>query len=144
LEDLEARGDPIMREVLRREGRLIAASVLRQQDRWLILSTTQPILRLRSGTRLTSQDGRISAVVVTLHARTDTTFLLVRVTRGIRAASALQQGSSQDWMDTAVFRGRFISGADATWFADIPAAQALAPLPVPADLPAFARRLRQP
>ena len=132
-----------MREVRRREGRVIAATTLRRQDRWLILATTQPVLRLRSGTRLYSEDGRIDAVVATIHARTGKTVLLVRVTRGIRAAAALPLGSSLDWFDTGVFRGRTAGGAT-TRLAGIPPAAALPPLSVPADLLAFARRLRQP
>jgi hypothetical protein len=144
LSDLECRSDPVMREVRRREGRVIFATTLRRQDRRLILATTQPVLRLRSGTWLATTDGRIDTVVETLHARGDRTILVVRVTRGIRAAAALPLGSSREWSDTAVFRGRFISGTDATRFADLPAAQDLSPLPVPADLVRFARGLRQP
>jgi hypothetical protein len=143
LEDLEARGDPIVREVLRREGRLILATLLRRQDRWLILATTQLVLRLRSGTRLSTEDGRIGAVVVSIHVQSGKTILLVRVTRGIRAAAALPLGSSQDWFDSGVFRGRTAGGSAATRLAGIPSAKALEPLSVPADLLAFTRSLRQ-
>jgi hypothetical protein len=144
LEDLEARGDPIMREVLRREGRVIAATMLRRQDRWLILSTTQAVLRLRPGTRLTTGDGRIAVVVATIHARRGKTVLLMRVTRGIRAAAALPLSSSQDWFDTGAFRGRTAGGSAVTRLASIPPAEVLPSLPVPADLLTFARSLRQP
>jgi hypothetical protein len=143
LEDLEARGDPIMREILRREGRVILATTLRRQDRCLVLGTTQAVLRLRSGTRLSTEDGRVRVVVATLHAQMGRTVLLVRVTRGIRTATALPVGSSQDWFDTGVFRGRTAGGA-VTRLAGIPPAEALPPLPVPPDLVRFARSLRQP
>jgi hypothetical protein len=143
LEDLEARGDPIVQEVLRREGRLILATILRRQDRWLILATTQLVLRLRSGTRLSTEDGRIGAVVVSIHVQSGKTILLVRATRGIRAAAALPLGSSQDWFDTGVFRGRTAGGSAVTRLAGIPSAKALEPLSVPADLLAFTRSLRQ-
>jgi hypothetical protein len=129
LEDLEARGDPIMREVLRREGRVIEATTLRHQDRWLVLGTTQPVLRLRSGTRLTSEDGRIGAVVATLHARTGTTVLLAHVTRGIRVAATLPVGSTQDWFDTGVFRGRTAGGSAITRLVGIPPAEGCRPCP---------------
>jgi hypothetical protein len=143
LEALEARGDSVMREVLRREGRVISATTLRRQDRWLLLGTTQPVLRVRSGTRLSTEDGRIGGVVVTIHAQTGKTVLLVRVTQGIRAAAALPGGSSQDWFDTGVFRGRTAGGA-VTRLAGIPPAEVLPPLSVPTDLLAFARGLLQP
>lgn len=144
LEDLEARGDPIVREVLRREGRVIAAAMGRRQDRWLLLVTTQSVLRLRPGTRLTTEDSRMCAVVVTIHARRGKTVLLVRVTRGIRAAAALPLGSSQDWFDTGVFQGRRAGGSAIHRLAGIPLAETLPPLAVPTDLLAFARSLRQP
>jgi hypothetical protein len=141
LEDLDARGDPIMREVLRREGRVIEAATLRRRDRWLILRTTQAVLRLRPGTRLTSGDARIVGVVMSIRASQGKTVLLVRVTRGIRAATALPLGSSHDWFDTGVFRGRTAGGA-VTRLAGIPPAEALPPLSVPADLLAFTVSLR--
>jgi hypothetical protein len=144
LEDLEARGDPIVREVLRREGRVIEATLLRRQDRWLVLGTTQPVLRLRSGTRLSSEDGRIGAVVATIHARKGKTVLLAHVTRGLRAATALPVGSSQDWFDTGAFRGRTARGSAVTRLAGIPPAAVVPPLSVPPDLVHYARSLRQP
>jgi hypothetical protein len=143
LEDLDARGDPIMREVLRREGRVIEATTLRRRDRLLILATTQPVLRLRSGSRLTTDDGRVSGVVTSIHARKGKTVLVVRVARGIRAAAALPLGSSLDWFDTGVFRGRTAGRSAVTRLAGIPPAEALPPLPVPADLVRFASSLRQ-
>jgi hypothetical protein len=143
LEDLEARGDPVVRELLRREGRVIEATTVRRQDRWLILGTTQHMLRLRPGTRLSTEDDRIGAVVATMHAHKGKTFLVVRVTRGIRAAAALPIGSSQDWFDTGVFRGRTAGGSAVTQLVGIPPAEALPPLPVPADLLCYARGLRQ-
>jgi hypothetical protein len=144
LEDVDARGDPVVREVLRREGRVIAAATVRHQDRWLLLATTQPVLRLRSGTRLTIDDGRISAVVAAIHVQRGKTVLLVRMTRGIRAAAALPLAGSHDWFDTGAFRERTAGGSAVTRLAGIPPAVALPPLVVPPDLVGFARSLRQP
>jgi hypothetical protein len=109
-----------------------------------MLATTQPVLRLRSGTRLTSEEGRISAIVTATQFQRGKTVLLVRVTRGMRAAAALPLGGSHDWFDTGAFWGRTAGRSAVTRLAGIPPAAALSPLAVPPDLLTYARSLRQP
>ena len=61
LADLEARGDGVVREMLRLEGRVIAATTLRvwapkrRGQEWrILLETSQGMLRIRRGTKLKS------------------------------------------------------------------------------------------
>jgi hypothetical protein len=143
LEDLEARGDPVVRELLRREGRVVSGTVLRIDKPWLILATTQPVLRLRPGTRLTTADARIETVVETIHAQPNRTLVLVRVTRGLRALGALAPGWRADWFDTVTYSGK-PAGPHLIHLPGLPPAQSLPPLTVPLDLLGFAHRLRRP
>jgi hypothetical protein len=148
LEDLDARGDPVQRALLRREGRVLATTILRarpgaQGQPVRILSyTDQPVLRIRPGTRLTTADARVTVIVEIIRHRPGGTLLLLRVTSGIRAARALPTNQVIDWFDTVIFAGK--PGGTASHLPGIPLAVLVRTLPVSGSLLHVARRLRQP
>jgi hypothetical protein len=132
LEDLEARGDLICREILRREGRVIAATVLRvrlpqktRQPTRILLHTTQPVLRIRPGTRLTTGDARVVAIVELIRHRPGGAYLLLRVTSGARAARLLPLGQVVDLFDTVHLAGRPRAGTHTS----LPGIPPAAPVP---------------
>lgn len=109
VEDLNARGDKIERERLRQEGRVIRATVLKRARRRrgtacrLVLGTTQEIRRFRNGTKLKTEDNAIEGTVEVIRHTAGQVLFIVRVTRGMTSARALEQGSELDWFDTVVF-----------------------------------------
>jgi hypothetical protein len=136
LEDLEARGEPVVREALRREGRVIAATVLRvrlpqktHQPTRILLHTTQPVMRIRLGTRLKTGDARVVGIVELIRHRSGGAYLLLRVTSGVRAARLLPPGQVVDLLDTVHFAGRPRSGKHAA-LPTIPPAAPVPPLVV--------------
>jgi hypothetical protein len=152
LEDLEARGDAIIREALREEGRVVAATTLRVrtsrtpgQDTRILLATAQPVLRIRRGTKLKTRDGAVEAVVDQLRYRISSpTLILLRVTRGTRAARSLTIGGGGDWFDTVLFQGRQPGSGQTARLDAIPVAAAPVPqVPASGDLLRIARELRR-
>jgi hypothetical protein len=129
-EDLNVRGDPVWREISRREGRVVSASVRRARGRTLLLRTGLGPRRLRVGTRVKDEQDRVEGVVAAIRPDDAGAWISVRVTRGKTAS--LPVGEGVDWLDTVVFRGRSprVSGADA--FAGAPPGGLPAPSPGPA------------
>jgi hypothetical protein len=113
LEDLEARGDAVCREMLREQGRVVAATTTlvrlgkgAANPTKILVRTTQSVLRIRPGTRLKTEDGRVEAIVRRIHwyrSVPGTTAFLLHVTKGKRAAAELPIGQSCDWFDTVIF-----------------------------------------
>jgi hypothetical protein len=148
LEDVDARGDPVQRDLLRRQGRVLATTILRVrpgalgQPVRILLHTGQPVLRIRPGTRLTTEDARVTAVVDVIRHRPGGALLVLRVTSGVRAARALPTNQVLDWFDTVIFAGR--PGGTGSHLPGIPPAVPVQPIPVSGSLLPLARRLRRP
>jgi hypothetical protein len=149
LENLEARGDAVVRELLRLEGRVVAATTLRvwapkkRGQGWRILiRTSQKLLRIRRGTRLSTADGRVEATVEAMRGQSGSRLLLLRVTKGKKSATALT-GTVADWCDTVVFQGRSESGPTPR-LDTIPLPNPVSQIPVTGNLLRTAMRLRQP
>ena len=150
LEDLEARGDPICREILRREGRVIAATLLRvrlpqkkRQPTRILLHTAQPVLRIRPATRLTTGDARVVGIVEIIRHRPGGAYLLLRVTSGARAARLLPTGQVVDFFDTVHFAGRPRAGKY-TLLPGIPPAAPVPQLVISGRVPSRIPRLGRP
>jgi hypothetical protein len=148
LEDLDTRGDPVQRELLRREGRVLATTILRVrpgapgQPVRILSHTDQPVLRIRPGTRLTTEDALVTVIVEVIRHRPGGTLLLLRVTAGIGAARALPPHQVIDLFDTVIFAGK--PGGTSSRFPGIPPAVPVSPITVSGSLLHVAHRLRRP
>jgi hypothetical protein len=131
LEDLNTRGDPIWREVLRREGRVISATIMRARAGRLLLRTGQGPRRVRVGTWLQDDHGRVEGVVVAIRPDEQGAWISVQVTRG--KATTLPLEDPVDWTDTVLFRGRPPRIQGAGLFTRMSPAALAAPLPSPAE-----------
>jgi hypothetical protein len=110
-EDVAARSDPSVLERLRLKGKAVRVVLVgRIQPRRnfnpcvLLLYTRQDVLRIRPGTTLQTLDGSVTGRVLSVRSTPPRrgTLMELRLTAGVRAASALRRLARFDVVDTAV------------------------------------------
>lgn len=109
-ENLDARGDALVRERLRLAGRVVRMRLLIvQQPRpgfhpcTLVLRTEQLVARLRSGAPFQTLDAQVQGIVEDVDEdQGGAQLVTLRLVKGVRQPEHLVVGHAEDWLDTVV------------------------------------------